>query len=432
MFFSLPVQAASSTVQVRINGQKVDFDVHPFIDNQNRTIVPLRFIGEKLGYSVGWSGDTREVTVMGEKTIIKLWAGKKEALVNSQKVTLDTKATVISGRAMVPLRFIMENLGVAVTFEPSTKVVDIVKPGAAGHLKENNTDIGIVKVKAAGTNLYSGPGQDYAVVDHAQKGEKYLVTDATKGWFQVALAGGQDAWVMVEAVTPIDLSDPSKIPVEEEPDVVPTKPSNPVPSVPKPTPEQPKESETLKGKTIVIDPGHAKIQPAGWPDPGAVGPTGLQEKDVVLAIGQKVVQKLKAKGANVFITRTGNTTLTLAGRAAIANNNKADMFVSIHMNSNLNRSYNGTAVYYYNGNQAAQNKKLAQSIQTNLVKSLGLKDIGIIAEEFAVLRYAQVPAVLVETAFISNVEEEKLAYTEAFREKAAQGITAGIEAYLTQ
>jgi len=353
MFFPLPAQAKSSSVQVRIDGQKVDFDVQPFIDKQNRTIVPLRFIGEKLGFSVGWTSETREVTVVGENTIIRLWAGKKEALLNSRQVSLDTYAIVYNGRAMVPLRFIMENLGVSVDYDPSTRVVNIIKNGSAG------------------SNISEG---------------------------------GETA-------------------------VVSPKPDD---STSSPIPEETKEITSLKGKTIVIDPGHAKVQPAGWPDPGAVGPTGLQEKDVVLAIGNKVVEKLKAKGASVLITRTGNTTLTLAGRAAIANNNQADLFVSIHMNSNLNQSYNGTAVYYYSGNQAPQNKKLAQSIQTQLVKSLGLKDIGIIAEQFAVLRSTLVPAVLVETAFISNPEEEKLAYTDEFREKAAQGIVAGIEDYLSK
>lgn len=417
LFFSLPVQArGSSPVQITIEGQKVDFDVQPYIDKQNRTIVPLRFISEKLGYSVGWNSDGREVTILGENKIIKLWAGKKEALVNSQEVSLDTYTTVIRGRAMVPLRFVMENLGVVVDFNPNTKVVNLVKEPTNKNSHRSETDVGLVKVSNSVANLHSGPGQNYTIIEHAKKGEKFLVTGATNSWYQVAIAGGKEAWVMKKEVTPVDLRNPSE----------------PNPPKPVPAPVQPKDPQPLKGKVIVIDPGHAKIQPGGWPDPGAVGPTGLQEKDVVLAIGRKVVEKLMAKGANVFITRTGNTTLTLAGRAQIANSNNADMFVSIHMNSNLNPSYNGTAVYYYNGNKAAQNKELASVLQNHLVQSLGLRDIGIIAESFAVLRYTQVPAVLVETAFISNPEEEKLAYTDSFREKAAQGIVAGIEAYLTK
>jgi N-acetylmuramoyl-L-alanine amidase len=332
VFLIFPAQAAAQGVQIRLDGQKIDFDVKPYIDKNNRTMVPLRFIGERLGYSVGWNQANKEVTVVGRDSVIKLWAGQKEALVNNKQVNLDTFALVVNGRTMVPLRFILENLGVTVDFNPTTKVV----------------------------NLFTGG-------------------------------------------------------------IVPT-----------PGPEQPRQTETLTGKTIIIDPGHGKVQPGGWPDPGAVGPSGLQEKDVVLDIGQRVVHKLADKGANVVITRTGNTNLTLAGRAAMANNNHADVFVSIHMNANFNRSYNGTAVYYYYGNQAAQNKNLAAVLQTHLVQALGLRDIGIIAEQFAVLRYTQVPAALVETAFISNVEEEKLAYTDEFREKAAQGITAGIEAYLTQ
>ena len=207
----------------------------------------------------------------------------------------------------------MENLGVVVDFNPNTKVVNLVKEPTNKNSHRSETDVGLVKVSNSVANLHSGPGQNYTIIEHAKKGEKFLVTGATNSWYQVAIAGGKEAWVMKKEVTPVDLRNPSE----------------PNPPKPVPAPVQPKDPQPLKGKVIVIDPGHAKIQPGGWPDPGAVGPTGLQEKDVVLAIGRKVVEKLMAKGANVFITRTGNTTLTLAGRAQIANSNNADTCLSV-------------------------------------------------------------------------------------------------------
>jgi N-acetylmuramoyl-L-alanine amidase len=189
---------------------------------------------------------------------------------------------------------------------------------------------------------------------------------------------------------------------------------------------------TVKGKTIVIDPGHGSIQPGGWSDPGAVGPNGLYEKDVVLDIGLKVADLLTKEGASVVLTRTGNTVLSLAERAQVANEINADLFISIHANASPSPSLAGTATYYYApwnsqlATQRAAREKLARCVQQELVRELQRRDIGILEENFSVLRNTTMPSVLVETAFISNPEEEGLLSQEAFRQKAAQAIVRGI------
>ena len=198
------------------------------------------------------------------------------------------------------------------------------------------------------------------------------------------------------------------------------------------------KSGGLAGKTIVIDPGHGSIQPGGWTDPGAVGKVlKLMERDVNLAVALKLQQLLTQQGAKVVMTHsTGRTYLSLAGRADVANNIGADIFVSIHSNSNSNSAISGTSVYYYAptwhselSSQRWLRQRLALSIQNELVKAGGRKDIGILEESFAVLRETKVPSVLVEMAYLSNPEEERLLATDQFRYQMALGIFRGIENY---
>lgn len=198
------------------------------------------------------------------------------------------------------------------------------------------------------------------------------------------------------------------------------------------------QNGSLKGKTIVIDPGHGSIQPGGWTDPGAIGKNlKVMERDVNLAVALKLQQLLTQQGAKVVMTHsTGRTYLSLAGRADVANNIGADIFVSIHSNSNNNSAISGTSVYYYaptwHSELASQRwlrQRLALSIQKELVKAGGRKDNGILEESFAVIRETKVPSVLVEMAYLSNPQEEQLLSTDQFRYQMALGIFRGIENY---
>lgn len=196
------------------------------------------------------------------------------------------------------------------------------------------------------------------------------------------------------------------------------------------------QTQGLAGKVIVIDPGHASVQPGGWLDPGTVGKNGLKEKDVNIDLAYKVTSMLQQAGARVIMTHTGSTSLSLAGRANIANSAGADIFVSIHVNSNPNPAMSGHTTYYYAPAdrpvlyaQRLERQKLATVVQQELVKAAGRANQGIMTSNFAVLRETTVPSILVETAFMSNATEMNLLTTDAFRQRLALGIYNGIAAY---
>ncbi|MCL6611165.1 MAG: N-acetylmuramoyl-L-alanine amidase [Peptococcaceae bacterium] len=172
---------------------------------------------------------------------------------------------------------------------------------------------------------------------------------------------------------------------------------------------------------VVIDLGH------GGRDPGAIGQSGVQEKDVTLAVALKVKSILKPV-AGVILTREGDDDIDLAPRADVANKAGADCFVSIHCNSAANPKAQGTETYFYPGSE--EGKKLAALLQKNLVAALRLADRGVKQANFAVLRLTECPAALAEIAFISNMQEESLLASEDFQQHAAQAIAAGIAEYL--
>ncbi len=194
---------------------------------------------------------------------------------------------------------------------------------------------------------------------------------------------------------------------------------------------KPQFRKSPSGSTVILDPGH------GGSDPGAIGPSGIKEKDVNLAIALKTAEILEAQGVNVILTRTGDTFVELVDRPNAAGPKPVDVFVSIHSNANNLSSVNGTSVYYLRENAPGfdqdrlQSMYLAQRIQAALVDTIKRQDRGILQANFLVLVRSEAPAALVETAFISNPEEEKLLADRDFQEKAAEAISRGIINYLT-
>lgn len=182
----------------------------------------------------------------------------------------------------------------------------------------------------------------------------------------------------------------------------------------------------MNGGTIKIclDPGH------GGYDSGAVGPAGTYEKNVVLPIALKTGKILKDTGIEVVYTRTSDSVSwpsivvqDLQTRCDIANNANVDYFVSIHANS-AGASANGTETYYSPGSVMGQ--KLAESIQKEIISSTSLYNRGVKTENFYVLNHTNAPAVLVETGFISNPNEEKLLNSDTFQNTMAEAIARGI------
>ncbi|MEW6661474.1 MAG: N-acetylmuramoyl-L-alanine amidase [Bacillota bacterium] len=191
----------------------------------------------------------------------------------------------------------------------------------------------------------------------------------------------------------------------------------------------------LSGRTIVIDPGHGTIHPWQGSDPGAIGPTGVQERDVVMEISLMLGDILLREGFSVIYTRKGDTNLTLPERAQVANETQADLLVSVHANASASPSMSGTMTFYHAPwgteleEQISARKTLATLIQAEMLDLLQRADMGVRDANFSVLRNCQVPAVLVEVAFISNRQEERLLADPAFQRLAAQAIANGIKRY---
>ncbi|HZG59659.1 MAG TPA: SH3 domain-containing protein [Anoxybacillus sp.] len=180
----------------------------------------------------------------------------------------------------------------------------------------------------------------------------------------------------------------------------------------------------LKGKKIIVDAGH------GGHDTGAIGPTGLREKDVTLDTALLLKAELEKAGAIVKLTRSTDVFLELAERTMISNGSDFDAFVSIHADSYSSTSKGSTTYFNTSVNfNGPKSKQMAQYVQKHLVAQLGTYNRGYREQEFYVNRKNELPSILVELAFVSNPKEEGLLKTKAFRQKAAVGIRKGLEEY---
>ncbi len=215
---------------------------------------------------------------------------------------------------------------------------------------------------------------------------------------------------------------------------------------------------------VVIDAGH------GGNDPGAIGKNGLREKDVNLDIARKLSDLLRAEGVYTVLTRSNDRFIPLSTRVNIANKSGADLFISIHSNANRSRNASGFEVYYVAPsisdskraymtarsaslhlkdavfannsqdlhaiiwdmiytNSRAESIELAHSLCKSMVCSIDTNILGIKGARFQVLKGVRTPGILIEVGFVSNLNEEKLLRTSAYRQRLAEGILEGVRDY---
>ncbi|HUH91220.1 MAG TPA: N-acetylmuramoyl-L-alanine amidase [Lysobacter sp.] len=252
----------------------------------------------------------------------------------------------------------------------------------------------------------------------------------------------------------------------------PTAPAAQQPSTTEPvkTLQQVMQGRGMRPLVIAIDPGH------GGQDPGAVGQNGTREKDVVLAIGKELARQINATpGLKAYMTRDTDVFIPLNRRAALARAAKADMFISLHADAAENRGATGSSVYVLSlrgassqrarwladkenasdlvgGVRLAQTNNTLASVLLDLTQSGhmkasedaagqilgGLKRVGNVHKpqieraNFAVLRTSDMPAMLVETAFISNPAEEARLKDPAFQRKLADAVLDGVNTFFTR
>jgi N-acetylmuramoyl-L-alanine amidase len=220
----------------------------------------------------------------------------------------------------------------------------------------------------------------------------------------------------------------------------------------------------LSVRRIVIDPGH------GGKDPGCYISGSVEEKDVVLSLAKVVAQKISQMvGCEVHLTREEDVFLPLERRTAIANMKKADLFISLHINAHRDSAIHGLETYFLNvttdesavtvaarenatsernisdlqkilndlmlNTKIHESSRLAHEVQKGMLRGVGsrfklIRDLGVKQAPFYVLIGAEMPAILVETGFITNPAERKKLLTRTYQETLAEGIAEGIKRYI--
>ena len=378
-------------------------------ENAGRTLVPVRFISEKLGFKVEWDQKTYSVYVStpSEKEYITSVTSSKSNGVDTVKITSTISSKPVVTKISNPERLILD------FYDFQLKSGD----GSVG--KEG---ISVSNVRYANHDNYAR-----VVIDIKTDYTYELKVSGAVCTVNIKGKKGTSA-----APSPTNSPKPTSTPK-------PTETNKPV-TTPSPTPEiDLSKVEPAGNGLVVIDPGH------GGSDPGAIGYKDgeiyLTESFANLDISLRLYELLKSQGVSVAMTRTTDVYVGLKERAEYANNLDASLFICVHNNSATTPAANGSMVYYYTGDTDAVTEKAYGITSKNLAKLIheGILEQGKrfdrkIADgsKFVVLYSTNMPAILTECAFISNDEERELLNSEEFRQKLATGIASGVLKALKQ
>lgn len=437
-----PVDAATSAdVKLVINHEQVSADVMPLIQD-GRTLVPARAVFEALGGTVKWDPVNEIVTVEYDTTTVVLKINDTAATVNGKSKMLDVPATIKDNRTIIPVRFVAEELGYLVGWVESTRTVTITSPETpgespeiTGYIQDVSIDKGTSKnentivtvelsepLKASDgyqTTTLIGPDRFVLdlknfLVDLKVSDLTYDQKDSPLAAVRVAVYNESTARVVCDlkegTIPAVTLSADGK--------------TLTITFRTLSTYFNPMEDGKL---VVILDPGH------GAATAGKQSPEGLlKEYEFNRSVANKMKSYLEAEGIEVLLTVHDDSDPTLADRCASANNSDADIFVSIHANAFGSgkewTSPNGWEIYHYQG--SVLGNKLATAISNANFPGLGINNRGIKTANFYVIKNTYIPAVLIEHGFFTNIDEVKLLQSEEWREKAARYNVEGIVNFL--
>lgn len=448
--------SAADDILLYLNDSEIKCDVPPVIVN-DRVLVPARALFEPLGASLKWNDTIKQATVTLDDLTIKLKIGSDTATVNGEKVKMDCAPIISESRTMFPVRFVAEKLGYIVKWDDKQRDVYISTPPKEPE-KNKITSLNvsatadILTVSAifsqplAGyTDYYvSNPTRLVFELDDCRYYDKNLPVRAY-GVSQLRMANHDDYFKLVfdmedslrytvsQSITKqkltIKISLPKAPEEEEEEDEKPLPDKEEEPVVPN------KDSVPINGfdgkPIVVIDPGH------GGSAPGAIaynedGSIYATEAEINLGIAKYVYDILKDEGIEVYMTRKTDKDVSLAERAAYANKLGATLFVSIHNNSHTDHSISGILTLYSADKDTASggvqsSKDVAWAIQQQMVQAIGKNSQGIRSEDdLYVLRKTNMTAVLAEVLYMSNKEDVEYIKKEKNQLVAAKAIAKGI------
>lgn len=467
------------------------------LEGQRREIVPVSRGDVEMvpldpliqGLGVGTHADVAAgaITLAYQGREVSLFNKKSLASVGGDLRLLSGAVLLEGSQWLVPVesvaRLLGPLLGKPVVWRPASRVLLLGNVGVPRVTVTTYVSGDVVRVV-----LDASEKVPFRVLQHEGRVTVAIVRDLIETPFQQErLTGGIVDWVQftggrdnVFTVTPgrrfqalkaFEQESPPRLTLEFQATAVAAAPKDaaPPPASPPASPRPPPAAEPREAtpstssvtRTVVIDPGH------GGAETGAKGPGGTLEKDVALSIARKLRAALaNTMGVQVFLTRDSDVDLPLDERTAIANNYKADLFVSIHANASRSHGAAGSEVYflsYQSGDEATkrlaaaegeafvpggaappgsdlalilwdmaqaqyleESSALASRIQEELAVVTGSEGRGVKQAPFRVLVGAAMPAVLVEVAFISNPEEEKLLGSDAYQSRIAGALMKGV------
>lgn len=426
-----------------------------------KSMVPVRFVAEKLGYSVSWNDETRTVGVSEKKAetsapdtspieegygvfgtvsaavdekydnvyirtqygispTITRYSNPERIVFDFPQATFNTSGNslTVNGGCIQSVRYSNYNSQARVVFDVKTDTQVCVLSSSAGILlraePSPNTNImyDAFSKRVYFDKEYKGSGaaiaNGYKVTfsDLSLEPQKIEIHDSNI--YEVIIAkNGSGCTVTADGSNLLSYSAKNGIYITKSTAWADTNVGN----------------ESGK-RTVIVDAGH------GGYDPGAIGYNSkgeavAYESLINLAVAKKVGEKLSARGIGVIYTRDTDNFISLSGRAEIENKSNCDLFVSIHCNSIDNSSISGTQVYYHPESETGT--LLAKNIYANMLKQTPLKPKEIQnGANLYVIRTTKAPAALVETAFISNESDRAYLMSEAGQNSIAEAIVLGI------
>lgn len=449
---------ASGDIKLFINGKIVETDVAP-IAVEGRTMVPARSMFEKLGAEVTWIGSRQQIIIRSSKTKIVLNLGCNIAYVNDKEVKMDVEPMVVESRTLIPVRFVSEKLGYDVLWKGEDNAVHInsskkTTQTAKSNLNKITTSVtGNTTIVTIKVSNMTRPEISYAseptrfIADFSQtelelSGSKKTVDSKSVKEIRYALhpdytrvvieSAGEVTYKVSYRSDSMTVTVTSQSSKEDEKDIASDKEIS----------EEEEDAIVVlppvkkEDAEIVIDAGH------GGKDCGAVGYDEegeplIYESEINLKVALAVQKYLEAEGVTVVMTRSRDVALgstemdDLLRRSSIANDANATFFVSIHSNSFTEAEANGTEILYAESNdktyRGVTSKELAQNILGPLVKANGLSNRGVKdSPKIVVLRTTEMPSVLIELAFVSNPDDREALMDDSLLDDMGYAIAEGI------
>lgn len=464
-----PAGEPTRTPGVALDGQDIPV---PVTLNASGPLVALEPLAQRLGGQVIADESGESTTLRIEQTDVVLGLGSAIITVGEKLVSLSQPPVRGEEGILVPVDFLRKTwgdlLGYAFEWRPEASRLLITRRGAREltvltdvvHQQGITTVVlqfaempryriekqpGAVQVQMIGDRL-AVPFQRERLVDPLVR-DLAITTDQVR----LQLMPGTEVQSYV-------LENPFRIVLDVH------QPS----AVEMPTPPVSRPDLTPGIRTIVIDPGH------GGTESGAVGPSGVLEKELTLTLARDLEARLEQSGIRVILTRNEDASLPLDSRTALANQNKADLFISIHLNSSLGSGAYGAETYFLSAEATdapaaraaaaenveaapapeetqadpqamedlqlilwdlaqsqhmAESQRFAKLVQGELNQALQLRDRGVKQAPFRVLMGAAMPAVLVELGFVSNPDEEKKLQDPEYRGDLIAALARAVQRY---